>query len=357
MDIKLLIHFVALCTALYLPSTVTADNHSDDSDIGGLIGAPGTTDASDADTLDSSQILSCYQEGEIWEKGSKHSKPRNIKSKNVFMVFDEFGNVCYQSKAKTRITEGDLIYIGIFARASTLEDLRLDIPVCSLETTDLQILDTGELADFVRQADKFVLRKSPQPYECYDDEISIQARRSNQALVWEKTVRQYQRFHGSFQIGAIWTDLDDVSYSTIDLGSGPQIKADRDDSSGPEYVGSLVVYGIPYYFSTLFSDARYSGRDIINENNIMDRLGLAFSFGLSDPEDTLGIGLSFELATGINVTATQLYRRIDTLDGVAVGDAFTGSTIPTQKTWEDELVWGLSIDMRYLTKFFGGSSK
>jgi hypothetical protein len=95
----------------------------------------------------------------------------------------------------------------------------------------------------------------------------------------------------------------------------------------------------------------------VNDWDWSDRVGLAMTFGLSDPEDTLGIGLSIDIANGFSITATQLYRRMDRLDGVAEGDAFSGAadTIPKVETWEEEFVVGLSIDGRYITKFFSSN--
>lgn len=144
----------------------------------------------------------------------------------------------------------------------------------------------------------------------------------------------------------------------MDLGSGPVIRNTVDNSRGPEYVASLVVYGIPHYLRTLTGNSRYSGRDIVKENTLADRISLFMAFGLSDPQDTLGVGLSFELASGFDLTVTQLYRHIDELGGLSVGDPFSGGTgeMPTVRTWEDEVAIGLSIDGRYLAKFFGASS-
>ena len=180
------------------------------------------------------------------------------------------------------------------------------------------------------------------------------------ALAGPVNINQYQRYRGTFQIGAVWTDLTDDGFDVTDFGAGPVIREKGDGSRGPEYVGSLVVYGIPHYLRSLTRrGTNYAGRDIVNENRWRDRLGLALSFGLSDPDDLLGIGLSFELVSGINVTGTLLYRNIKVLDTLEVGDSFAGTAaeIPTKKSWEDEFAFGLSIDGRYLAKFFTSSSE
>ena len=334
-----------------------------DHDIGGLIdshtGQPQGNDSNSAGSSSDTRtqkLGTCYQEGSKWvsRKADESKYDLGLKSELVFIVFDEYGNTCFRSKSAHRITQGDNIFVAVYGPKDKLDDIYLDIPTCSLETPTPRILDTGDLAEFKPQAGKVVFREF-QPVECFDDQIEFKLLKTDQTPIWDKSIKQYQRFHGTFQIGAIWTDLDDRSYSTVDYGSGPVITTDKDDSSGPLWVGSLVVYGIPHYFKTMFTDKRYSGRDVVNENSFADKLGLAFSFGLDDPKDTLGLGLSYEIATGINLTATQIYRRVDVLDGVKLGDCWTSGNVPTKESWEDDFVLGLSIDLRYVAKFFGGS--
>ncbi len=51
------------------------------------------------------------------------------------------------------------------------------------------------------------------------------------------------------------------------------------------------------------------GRDILNDYDWRDRLGLVFSAGLDDPGDRFGVGLAFEVAYGINVFYTKHWYR------------------------------------------------
>jgi hypothetical protein len=277
---------------------------------------------------------------------------RGAPVKSLF-VFDLNGQLCYRNM--TRITEGDLLYIGVFGPADEVDSLRLTLDPCSLQSAAPVIQDT---TSGVRvRAGELKLRTFP-PQECFDSSLKVQVRKAGGELAFEQTIKQYNRFRGSFQIGVLWTTLEEESFSVRTMDDESTIVSDFDGSRGPQYVASLVVYGLPYYVESLWKGHSYAGRDIVNENDLRDRLGFVLSLGLDDPKDTFGIGLSFELISGINVTATQYYRRLKVLDGVSVGDAFTGMTsdLPLTESWEDEFVIGLSLDGRYLAKFFGGGN-
>lgn len=276
------------------------------------------------------------------------------------IVFDHRGVMCAREGNRPRITQGDILYVGLFGPPEENPSTAPKDTYCSLEGTAPNILDSNVGIRF--DADTRAppeLRQFP-PFECFDDEIEVQFIREDNSVAFTNMLRQYKRYRATFQIGALWTTLANPDYALTDFGSGPVIRNTVDDSRGPEYMASLVVYGAPHYFGALWGgDRRYSGRDIVNDNSFADRVGLFLAFGFSNPEDTLGIGLSFELASGINLTVTQLYRRIAVLDGLSEGDPFPGTAgqIPTVETWEDEVAVGLSIDGRYLTKFFGGNSE
>lgn len=308
----------------------------------------GTIDTLQSSTSGSVSASDCVAAATAWANGLTRTSDRGERSEDRVIVLDQNGSECWRSG--TRITQGDYIYAGVFGTEGEVGNLKFKVDNCSLEPTTINVLDTTVGVQL--QASGDVLKKFS-PIECFDDQIDLQVLQANNALKFSHTLRQYKRYRGTFHIGILWTDLDEPNFTVTDRGSGPVIRSDIDDSTGPHYTASLVVYGIPHYLSAL-GGGRYSGRDIVNENSFSDRLGLALSFGLDDPKDTLGIGLSFEVATGINFTITQLYRRLNLLDGVNEGDAFSGpaESIPRKKTWEDELVFGLSIDGRYLMKFF-----
>lgn len=302
----------------------------------------------------STEIANSYINDQKDIKGSVHA-----------FFYDSSGRPCFIRKS-TRITEGDLIVVGYFGKKTDPLKFKSSQTTCEVESPDGRIRDqfinitsneklqsgrveTALLPSEIgfRELDKF---------DCYGAEAKFKLIRvSDDIDLDEKAIKQYARYNATWQVGALWTDLQDRDYKLVDRGAGNVISSDADNSKGPIYVGNVTIYGFPRHVQSWFGDKRYSGRDIINHNDFYDRIGLSLSFGLEDPTDTLGIGLSYEIVTGLSLTYTQLYRRIEVLDGVSEGDTFSSSDIPTKETWEDDAVWGITIDGRLISKFFGGS--
>lgn len=319
-----------------------------------------------ASNVAGSSLVACSRMSRL--QPTLNSRPESGAPADVVFVFNEHGSLCYQSH--TRITEGDRLTVRAYGTEDEIGKLGLDVGTCSLQPSTPSILDAiedGVTFTSGQLSGQKIAYRDFGPNQCFDAQVTMTVKKQDgSAYAGPLSVKQYRRYRGTFQIGAVWTEFADDGFDLTDFGSGNQIRALSDDSRGPEYVGSLVIYGIPYYVKGLFGDNKnrrgipynYAGRDIVNEDSWKDRLGLALSFGLSDPDETLGVGLSFELVSGVNLTGTYLYQRISELDGVAVGDDFSGTKdqIPTRKTWEEDFVIGLSIDGRYLTKFFSSSS-
>ncbi len=112
----------------------------------------------------------------------------------------------------------------------------------------------------------------------------------------------------------VFTDLHDQTFGLRPDGTGQNLifnEGPIDD--GPRYFASLVVYGILHYLGTL-GGGNYPGRDIVNDNSIVDRLGAV-----------MGVGAAF---------------------------AGTADEIPLKKRWENDFTFGFSIDMRYVADLF-----
>lgn len=324
----------------------------------------GTTIDGGADTNATTGAVgkSCHTLAEEWGKQLSDNHAHAW-----LVVFNRYGNPCYRASVGSdvkeklvtpgRVTQGDPLYVGIVGNAEETPKYKIAYSSCDLQPIAPVFEDTISDAQGIRlESSNLKLHKFP-PRECYNDSVTVTVKNSKGDAIASDEIKQYGVFRGSFHIGAVNTDLFERTYSTFDFGEGAVIRSSIGDNSGPEYVGSIVIYGLPHYLSSLFGGASYAGRDIINDNQPFDRVGLVLSVGLEKPRDTLGLGLSFELAPGFNLTASQLYRRLTVLDGVAVGDAFAGDTIPTKSDWEHEFVVGISVDGRYLTKFFSGSAE
>ncbi len=103
----------------------------------------------------------------------------------------------------------------------------------------------------------------------------------------------------------------------------------------------------------MLGGGHYGGRDPVNEQNAIDRIGAVLGVGLTNPGKSFMAGFSFEALAGINGIAVLQFRKIDRLaDGIAVDQPFTGSAddIPLHTDWEHKWVFGLSLDLRYVTQ-------
>jgi hypothetical protein len=104
---------------------------------------------------------------------------------------------------------------------------------------------------------------------------------------------------------------------------------------------------------SLFTGEPYPGRVLQYDNALSDRLGLLLGVGLSHPKDEFVAGLTLELMTGVNLFIGKHWAKIDKLDGVAVGSTFSSSAaLPKQTRWEQDISFGLALDLRYVTTLF-----
>lgn len=284
----------------------------------------------------------------------------NRLAKPVMILYTLDGTECYRSHL--RVKEGDLVHVGIVDTTSNTKDLRGQAVSCKLQTPDVAVYDAFQASDSTNDPLALVdfpnygLRKFP-AVECYGEPFTFEVTNPAGEVIFSKNIRQYPRYRGTFQVGTVITSLGERTFNTTTSGDQQIIYSENDNSDGPLYVGSVVLYGLPHYLGALTGGNNYPGRDIVNETSWRDSLGLSLSIGLDDPSDTFGFGLSFEVARGFNLTLTRLYKKVNRLAaGLEEGGVFTSAggsaNIPTQSGWDSELAFGLSIDSRYLVKYF-----
>lgn len=329
-----------------------------------VLSEPAITDITQDFSIKNGELSSnsCYQNATKFAD-SYANEQLDVKGKVHAFFYDSLGQPCFTRKT-TRISEGDLFVVGYFGDLTGAPKFKVKQTTCELENPDGRIRDqfitipkdeeqSGETEALISSTQ--IGFRELDNFDCYGSEIKFKVTSvDNDEDIDEKTIKQYARYYATWQVGVVWTGLQDRSYSLVDKGNGNVISTNIDNSKGPLYVGSVTVYGFPRYIQSWFGGKRYSGRDIINHNDLLDRVGLNLSFGLEDPTETIGLGLSFELVRGVSLTYSQLYREIDVLDGLSVGDSFSASDIPTMKKWDNEGVVGISIDGRLISTFFGG---
>jgi hypothetical protein len=185
------------------------------------------------------------------------------------------------------------------------------------------------------------------------------------------TITQYERYRATLQVGAVFTERHIQSFGLrTEGGKKFLVETGPDEQRGPEYVASVVIYGLPNYLrrrrvldpsfvpGASTAGARkdpYYGRDPVNENGAMDRFGALMGVGLSQPGRRLVLGATFELVTGVNLFGAHEFVRQTFLNDAEVGDEFVGEAkdISLREGWENGWSFGISFDARYAVALFG----
>lgn len=284
------------------------------------------------------------------------------------VVFDPLGNLCYWYPPRGG-TEGDPIFVGVVAQKDWILDLSApSFSPCALEPEEFAI-KVGDTSVFNNPAFQAQGASKDQQYQvrsfpaqiCFSPvvQVEIASRVLNppdplKTYKGTYTVNQAKRYRGGLQLGVLFTDLHDNGFEVRQVG-GQSVAFDTGPvDNGPEWVASLVVYGLPHYLTALGTKTPYAGRDILHDQSLADRLGLLISVGIEHPGDRFGAGLSFELVAGLNVAGVYEWAKVDRLVGLSDQDPFSGTTadLPVRETWESGFTWALSLDLRYVTALF-----
>jgi len=322
-----------------------------------------------ANTATPAKMTSSMNEtGELWNEWlaeiEADLRTQYKSNKNyVAILFDQDLEVTKVSRDYGAV--GDLLYVGVLRNEKDpTGGVSVGFSPCDLESAAPNIYVGGTLDIPGKQAaeDVFVIDKFP-PRRCYNSVVTIQVEKkgldpntnaqvtATGQYVWQ----QYQRYKATLQLGILFTDLQDQTYGLLAEGDKTVIYSKGPENTGPSYVASLVIYSFPRYIAGIFSSkSRFQGRDILHDNDFIDRIGAVLSVGVDNPGRRFSFGLSFELLYGINLVGVYEFARITELAGLEVGDEFSGTvdTIPTHDVWKEKLTFGLSIDLRYVTALF-----
>ena len=303
------------------------------------------------------------------------------------VVFDGTGP-CYLSRQFG--AEGDPIAVGFVS--ATPDTVSLDLDPCSTLAAAPKVLISADVSTLTiqsRTAGELRAEWFPPLRRCFGTaagiKLSVTKEGKPEATALAYTLKQFDRYRATLQIGVAASDLHQQTFGLRKDGEVNRIIETSADERGPEYVAALVLYGFPNYFfrrsaqapcfyqhtntKTEKSDARvcgpetkepaqrenYFGRDPVNENSVADRIGLLVGAGMNQPGRRFLLGGSFEIVTGINVFLTREFVRLPELDEVSVGDEFVGeaSTIPIRDHWRQAWTAGVSLDARYALALFG----
>lgn len=281
----------------------------------------------------------------------------------TFLVFMYDGQLCAEPERPYSV-QGDPIFVGIYDDLANPHAVapRLEASPCTIEAAGARIYAPASFADIKTEAAASLGPPPPAswaitmlgPRVCYDAAVQLTVKAlkgAELATIGQYTVGQTVRYHATIQLGAIFTDLHDREFALRADGATMRIRETGSSGTGPEYIATVLFYALPRY---LQKGARYQGRDIVHDNDWRDRIGGVLGVGLSNPDQRFVAGVSLELLTGLNVLGLYEVTKVKELQGMNVGDPFTGAadTIPDRDTWKRHLVAGVSIDLRYAVALF-----
>ncbi len=323
---------------------------------------PGESEVGGNTSCDSEQIGMAWNKWLVDIETDMRTKSK-YKENYVAILFDQNLGVIKVSRDYGVV--GDWIYVGVLRKGTDpVGKVSVEFTPCDTESEAPNVYVGGPFdSSKLQAAEDICVIDQFFPGHCYNSEVTIKVEKKGLSDVKREPVtmkgqyiwHQYQRLRAALQLGILFTDLQEQTYGIRQEGDTTVIYSKGPEDKGPSYVTSLVIYSFPRYLTSIFSSkSRFQGRDILHDNDFIDRINAVLSVGINNPGRRFSFGLSFEVVYGINIVGVYEYARITELAGLKVGDEFTGAadTIPTHDVWKKKLTFGLSIDLRYVTALF-----
>ena len=305
---------------------------------------------------------------------------RGGRSDFTVILFDETGP-CYLSRQFG--AEGDPIAVGFVSTSDVA--VSVDLDPCGVPSATPKVLISADISSLtLLAAEEPDVRWFPPLRRCFGPAagIKLTVGSGDKARTLAYTLKQFERYRATLQLGVAASELHQRGFALRTAGTTKRIFETTPEERGPEYVASVVIYGVPHYFARRsvrdpsFADRGagiagtvtghaasageayrepYWGRDPVNDNGVMDRIGLLLGAGINQPGRRFLVGGSLELLTGVNAFFAREFVRTPELEGVAVGDEFTGeaAALPLRDHWRMAWTGGISIDARYALALFG----
>ena len=277
-----------------------------------------------------------------------------------WLLFNSVGTLCY---APELLRQRDRVHFAqVLMKGELMQDsARASVTACSTPTPGPVVLappvsfDSLKLQKATAVSTPYEVRALSRPVECGSASpvvavtvIDAQGVEKSKSV----TLNLVDRYTAVIHLGVLNSKLRNSDYGLRTSAGTSTLVNKETDERGPEYTAMVVIQALPRYFQ---SGLAYPGRDLLHDNETLDRVGLVLSFGIKDPAKRFGLGLSYEMTRGVNVVAVHEWFKRDQLDGLKVGDTFAGSAadIPLRKTWSKGWSFGLSMDLGFVTQIFG----
>lgn len=305
----------------------------------------------------------CPRAGAAWETEIA-MKRRRDKGHFTLLVFLESAtggdaNVCYYNRDYGVV--GDPIYVGVFRSKLTWTGAKFE--PCAIQSAAPNILQSSEKFTSVEHtAGQWTLHDFL-PRRCFNTavDVSVVGDAGGKPVAQRYPLSQYDRYRATLQAGILFTPLHDSEFALRADQTDPSKKFIYDKgptNRGPEYVASLQLYSIFRYLPSLLGRGTYSGRDPINDQSFLDRIGGILGAGIKNPGKRFVAGLSFEVIYGLSAVGVIDFAKINSLhEEVSITEPFQGAVedIPTKLVWKHRTTFGLSLDLRYLATLFSGN--
>ena len=304
-------------------------------------------------------LKDCAEAADAYENGIK-AQPHTL------VVFCGNGQaLSHSSRSGNAAHVGDPIYIGVYTDGSQIE-IKFNSSNCATRDPTPKRFGTdnfNNLPTLTGGGVRAITPATPREfYRCFNTSvpISVTSRVSAEnttvtPLNNSTTIQQYELYNYSLQLGAVFTN--DVTHDyavTADSSGTNRVRDQGPFGKGPKYFAALTLYGLPWQIKSLFGGEPYHGRDLVNDQRILDRISAVLGVGLDHPQNEFEAGLAFELTSGVNAIGVYRRAKIDVLDGIAVGDAFKGaaSDLPKKSEWKGGFYVGIAVDLRYVMDWF-----
>ncbi|WP_426730219.1 hypothetical protein [Myxococcus faecalis] len=300
----------------------------------------------------------CQQAASAWQADIEKQLNGARSPGYTLIAFLESGEICYNNRLYG--IQGDPIYVAVYTNLDDWSPTRFepcsiepDAPAIYVSTDKVRL--TPQEASRRESGVEWRLHKNT-ARRCFNSTVDIRLGRVNDTGAIRFNLNQHSLYRATLQLGALFT-TQHVQEFDIRTEDGQNILYSRGPTGrGVEYTASLVVYSAPRYLISLFSRQPYGGRDLVHDQQILDRIGAVIGIGLTQPGRRFIAGGTFEVLYGINLMYVADILRAPQPVGATLNAPFDGTKddIRTQDRWTAKGIVGLSLDLLYVKELFSG---
>lgn len=275
----------------------------------------------------------------------------------VTLCFDQHG-VPYRAPAAGTIDDNDVIEVYLIVPENEVDEYSVAVQG-TINDQDVRLLGADSLSglkDVVGQLqaltdEELVTALAGQfgPFQAPSFTVTVTGPNQLQRAT-SFTVNPTYTAALRFAIGESSIRFNDFAVRQSSDGESTIQNLASDDGEAREYL-NVVFFGWPW------QERFWNGRDLRKPPaSLGERINPMIGIGLTDIGDEYLAGISVELSRGLGAFVAFHYAQVEELrGGFNEGDEFSGdaSTLPMGEIWEDDVTYGLSIDLRIAAEILG----